>query len=129
MKSKAKYFVLLHIVLMVFSLTSIASKFASGADLLSMRFIVCYGLVIAGLGIYAIMWQQVIKHLPLITAYANKAVTVIWGIVWGYLVFDEAITVRKIVGAIVIVVGVYFIVTADEVPMEDNDNKAKEEEA
>jgi len=113
MKSKIKYFILLHIVLCVFSLTGIASKYASGADFLSAKFIFCYGLVILGLGIYAICWQQVIKHLPLITAYANKAVTVIWGLVLGYLVFDEAITVRKVIGAAIIVVGVYFIVTAD----------------
>ena len=32
---------------------------------------------------YAAGWQQVIKHLPLTTAYANKAVTVVWGILAG----------------------------------------------
>ena len=33
--------------------------------------------------VYAVGWQQVIKHLPLTTAYANKAVTVVWGILLG----------------------------------------------
>lgn len=114
MKSdKIKYFVLLHIVLVIFSATGIASKLASGEEFLSGGFILYYGLVILGLGVYAIMWQQVIKHLPLITAYANKAVTVIWGIIFGYLFFDEAVTIRKIIGAAIIVAGVYFIVTRD----------------
>lgn len=110
---KIKYFVLLHIVLLIFSLTSLASKFASGADFLSFKFIFWYGIVIVGLGIYAICWQQVIKHLPLVTAYANKAVTVIWGMIAGYFFFEEAFTVRKIIGAFVVIIGVYYIVTAD----------------
>lgn len=115
MKSKAKYLVLLHIALFIFSSTGIASKLASGADFLSFRFCFFYGLLICGMGVYAILWQQIIKKLPLITAYANKAVTVIWGIVFGYLIFDEAITLRKIIGAAIIIAGVYLIVTSDAI--------------
>lgn len=126
-KSKIKYLVLLHIVLVVFSLTSVASKFASGADFLSWRFIVCYGLTLGGLFVYAVCWQQIIKHMPLISAYANKAVTVIWGIVWGYFLFDEKITIRKIIGAVIIIAGVYLIVTADAMEeMSASDNNKEE---
>lgn len=126
-KSKIKYLVLLHIVLVVFSLTSVASKFASGADFLSWRFIVCYGLTLVGLFVYAVCWQQIIKHMPLISAYANKAVTVIWGIVWGYFLFDEKITIRKIIGAVIIIAGVYLIVTADAMEeMSASDNNKEE---
>ena len=45
--------------------------------------------MVAILGIYAIGWQQVIKRMPLTTAYANKAVTLVWGLVWGLLLFHE----------------------------------------
>lgn len=120
MKNNIKYYCLLHIVLLVFSITSIASKVASGADFLSAKFIICYGVVILGLGIYAICWQQVIKKLPLVTAYANKAVTVIWGMVFGYIFFGESLSVRKIVGCVIVVVGVYFIVTADAMDEQEN---------
>ena len=51
--------------------------------------------------------------MPLISAYANKGVTVIWGLLWGYMIFDEAITVRKVLGAAVIIGGIILIVTAD----------------
>ncbi len=103
----------LHIILAVYSLTAVASKFAAGESFPSMKFIVLYGIVLFGLFVYALAWQQVIKHMPLITAYANKGITVIWGIIWGYFIFDEAITVRKLIGAAIIVCGVVFIVTAD----------------
>ncbi len=80
---------------------------------MSSGFIIFYGLSLLGLFIYAFAWQQVIKHMPLITAYANKGVTVIWGIIWGYFIFRENITVRKLLGAAIIIAGVVLIVTAD----------------
>ena len=58
------------------------------------------------LGLYALGWQQVIKRLPLTTAFANKAVTVVWGLVWGALLFAEPITPGKLAGCGLIVAGV-----------------------
>lgn len=118
--------IILHLILAVYSLTGIASKFAGGEEFLSLRFIIFYGISMAGLVVYAFAWQQVIKHMPLITAYANKGVTVIWGILWGYLIFDEAITVRKLIGAAIIIGGVILIVTADaKEETEMNDAKGR----
>lgn len=105
--------IILHLILALYSLTSIASKFAGGEDFPSWRFVIFYGISMAGLAVYAVAWQQIIKHMPLITAYANKGVTVIWGILWGYLIFDEEVTPRKLCGAAVIVAGIILIVTAD----------------
>ena len=113
MGSKAKYIILLHILLAFFSLISVASKFAAAEEFLSFKFILYYGLALFGLAVYAFAWQQIIKHMPLITAYANRGVTVIWGIIWGSLVFSEEITVRKLIGAIIIVCGILVLVTAD----------------
>ena len=105
--------IILHLILAVYSLTGIASKYAGGEEFLSFRFILFYGISLFGLLVYAFAWQQVIKHMPLISAYANKGVTVIWGLLWGYVIFDEAITVRKVIGAAVIIGGIILIVTAD----------------
>ena len=113
--SNIKYIAILHIVLFVYSILGIASKVASGKDFLSLEFCFYYGIVILNLFLYAILWQQIIKKRPLITAYANKAVTVIWGIVWGSLFFKEEISFGKIVGAIIIILGIYLVVsTKDE---------------
>ena len=113
MGSKTRYLIILHIFLAVYSMTGIASKMAAQNEFLSFGFIFYYGLVLLGLFIYAVAWQQIIKRMPLITAYANRGVTVIWGIIWGYLIFSEEITVRKIIGAAIIISGVVLIVTAD----------------
>ena len=114
-ESNVKYIAILHIVLFVYSILGIASKIASGKDFLSLEFCFYYGIVILNLFLYAILWQQIIKKIPLITAYANKAVTVIWGIVWGSLFFKEEISFGKIVGAVIIILGIYLVVsTKDE---------------
>ena len=63
-------------------------------------------MIIFLLGFYAIGWQQIIKRLPLTTAFANKAVTIIWGIIWGLFFFSEPITFGKMAGAVLVVLGV-----------------------
>ena len=50
------------------------------------------------LGIYALLWQQVIKKFELSVAYANKAVTLLWALIWGIFIFHEKITVFKTAG-------------------------------
>lgn len=104
----------LHGMLMLYSLSSICGKLAAGFSFLSVGFIVCYGGMIALLGIYALGWQQVIKRLPLTFAYANRAVTVVWGIVWGALFFSEPVTAGKLVGALIVLVGVVLYATSGD---------------
>ena len=66
------------------------------------------------LGFYAIGWQQIIKRMPLTAAFANKAVTVVWGIVWGCIFFNEAITPGKVAGAVLVIVGIVVYALADK---------------
>lgn len=113
-KKEWKSFVLLHALIMVYSFSSVCSKFASRQEFLSWKFILLYGMVILFLGLYAIGWQQILKKLPLVMAYANKSVTVIWGLLWGMLIFNETITVSKIAGCLIIIVGIYFVVSGQE---------------
>lgn len=103
----------LHILIAFYSLTGVFSKLASAEPFLSMRFCLFYGGVLVLLGVYAIVWQQIIKKLPLTTAFANKAVTVVWGLVWGLLIFHEAITPGKLAGAVLVMTGVILFSVAD----------------
>jgi drug/metabolite transporter (DMT)-like permease len=112
-KSRLKTLFLLHIMLMIYSMSGICSKLASGEAFLSFRFCFYYAIIILLLGFYAIGWQQIIKRLPLTTAFANKAVTVIWGIIWGAVFFHEKVTVGKVIGAILVIVGVIIYANAD----------------
>lgn len=105
---KKNYLVIigLHILMMVYSLSSVFSKKASREKFLSLRFCLFYGGVLFLLALYAVFWQQIIKRLPLSFAFANKAVTVIWGMVWGILIFGESISIQRIIGAVIVIVGI-----------------------
>lgn len=113
-KSKIKNYLLLHLILVAFSFCSVFSKLASGYEFLSFKFCLFYGLSIMILGIYAILWQQILKKFTLTTAFLNKAVTIIWGIVWGALIFSEQIKIQMIIGALIVFIGVSLVVMVDE---------------
>ena len=114
---QAKWFLLLHVILGIYAGSSVCSKLAAQQPFLSAAFIVLYGLMLLALVTYAAGWQQVIKHLPLTTAYANKAVTVVWGILLGFMVglagCGEAVTPRQVIGAVIIICGIVLFVRAD----------------
>ncbi len=113
MKSNLKTYLSLHLLLMVYSANSILSKLASQQTFLSWPFLLLYAGVVALLGVYALGWQQVLKRIPLSAAYANKAVTVVWGCVWGMLVFKEQLTPGKAAGGLLVLAGIAFYGWAD----------------
>lgn len=104
----------LHILLFFYSLGGICSKLAGGERFFSFKFCLFYGLVVFILAVYAVAWQQVLKNFELSTAFSNKAVTVIWGMVFGSLLFNEKITWNMIVGAVIVIFGVIMVVKSDE---------------
>lgn len=101
-----KSYLMLHLILMIYSLSGVFSKLASTQPFLSVPFCILYGAVITLLAFYAIAWQQIIRCLPLTTAYANKAVTTAWGLIWGALFFHETLTPGKVIGVALIIWGV-----------------------
>ena len=114
-KQKAPLWVLilLHGGLLISSLSGVCSKKAALLAPFSRSFLFWYGLVLVSMFVYAVLWQQVLKRMDLTTAYANKPVGLIWGMVWGVLLFQETITIRMILGAAVIFAGIYLVVTSD----------------
>lgn len=116
LNKKKSLFLLLHISLLFSSLSGVCSKLASGYtdQIFSVGFVFWFGLVFVIMFGYAIVWQQVLKRMPLTVAYANKPVTLIWGIVWGRLIFGEKITWNMLAGACVIFLGIYLVTSEKE---------------
>ena len=106
-----KGFLLLQISFLIYSCSSVVAKFASGNDVLSFKFILFYGLEVVILGIYAILWQQVIKKYDLSIAYANKAVTLLWALLWSVILFGEHLKWNQILGVVIVIIGIYFLNT------------------
>lgn len=119
--SRRKYYAviaMLHLLLAVYSFTGILGKKAALYPFMSIKFILFYGGLILLLGIYAFFWQKFIRVLPLSVAFANKAIMVVWGLVWGRLFFDETITARQILGAFIVMAGIILYANSDKKKVE-----------
>ena len=111
MKKNIHYFPLMHFAFLIYSLYAVIGKFAARETFLSTKFILLYCLIFFILCVYAIIWQQVLKAIPLSIATANKTATIIWGIVLGSLIFKEKISCTMIIGAGMILCGIVFLCT------------------
>ena len=106
-----KWFLILHLSLLLNSLGGVASKMAGRSDFLSLRFFFFYGLMLVLVLGFAVIWQQVLRRMPLGFAITNKPITVIYALVWSVLIFGEKVTPRMAAGALVVLAGILVCVT------------------
>ena len=118
-KNNISAFLIMHLGFLIYSFYTVTGKNASKYDFLSPPFCLFYCILIAILFIYAILWQQVLKTIPLSFATANKAVTIVWGMLWSFLFFAEKITIKKISGALIIIAGIIVLSSATELEKQD----------
>lgn len=108
-KVSIKSVIILQLVVMVYTLSGVAAKGASGYDMLSWQFIFFYGVEIIILGVYAILWQQIIKKFDLSIAYANRSMAIVWSLIWAVVFFGEEITVNNIIGVFIVLAGTMLV--------------------
>lgn len=101
----------LQIVIIIYTGSSITAKFAAAQELLSLKFCLFYGIEIMILGIYAILWQQIIKKFELSVAYANRAMVLVWSMVWAAVIFHDEITLQNMFGVLLVIAGTVIINT------------------
>ena len=97
----------------LYTLSGIAAKYASNYEFLSWGFILCYGLEIFVLGVYAVIWQQIIKRVDISIAYANRSLAIFWSMLWAFLLFKEQITLQNLAGVALIFVGTWVVNSSD----------------
>ena len=113
-KTKLKDICILQIVIAIYTLSTVFAKFASGQEFMSFKFILYYGLEMFILAVYAVVWQQLIKKFDISVAYANKAMGLLWSIVWAILIFNETITIKNVIGVVIVIVGTIIVNSEDE---------------
>lgn len=111
-----KALLLLHGTLLLYAAVSVFAKLAGTA--LSQRdtpmTLWMLGLEFVVLAVYSLLWQQVLKRMPLNFAYSNKGVCTLWTCLFGLLFFGESLTWGKAAGILVVLVGVGLVVTDHE---------------
>ena len=101
-----KKYLYIHLLLLFYSLTAVFSKLAGMNEFLSFKFIVFYLISLIILFTYAIFWQQILKYFTLTNAFIQKGITLIWGMLFGLLFFNETITIKMIIGAVIVLIGI-----------------------
>ena len=86
--------------------SGVFSKLASQREFLSLGYIAFLSCTVGVLGIYAVLWQQIIKRMDVSQAYMFKGTGVIFGLMLAHFVFGETITPTNIVGAVIIICGI-----------------------
>lgn len=111
-----KGFALLHGTLLLYSVVSVFAKLAGVrmAEASWTLTLVFLALEAFTLLLYSVLWQQVLKRMPLNFAYSNKGVCTLWTALYGVLLFGESITLGKAVGILVVLIGVLLVVTDHE---------------
>lgn len=108
--AKARHILILHFNIMLFSLTGIFSKFTANSvnenGIFSLCTFVFAGLMLINCAIYALFWQQNLKHFDVNVAYAHRSVYNIWSLIWAVLIFFERITVGNVLGTVLIIRGI-----------------------
>ena len=104
-KSYKTYLALVGVNL-VYACTSIFTKMASRQEMLSLPYLLWIAGAVGVMGVYAMLWQQVIARLPLSTAYMFKGTSLVFVLFFSALLFGEAITLNNVVGSAIILAGI-----------------------
>lgn len=117
-KISIKYFLYLHLIILLFSMTEVAGKFAAiefkKNGLYSIRVYLLLLLMLFICLLYAFFWQKIIKHFDLHIAYANRAMYLVWSQIWATAIFAEHITPKNILGMCVVMLGVILVSTGED---------------
>ena len=68
---------------------------------LFLMFFVCF--------LYAFCWQKIIKKFDLNIGFANRSVYLLWSQLWAVAIFGEHLTVRNIIGLMIVLAGVIIV--------------------
>lgn len=90
----------------VYALTSFFTRSASNYEFLSKPYTLFLLGAVITMAVYALIWQQIIKRMPVSDAYMFKGTAVIFTMGISVLFFGETLTISNIIGAIIIVTGI-----------------------
>ena len=91
---------------LIYACTYICMKMASLHDFLSVPYVLWILGAVGVMGVYAVLWQQVLTHVPLSTAYMFKGTSLIFVLLLSALLFQEGITWQNVLGSLIIVSGI-----------------------
>ena len=112
-RPNARSMLLLHGTLLIYAVVSVFAKLA-GLRLAAQDAGMTLAFLAAALLAYSLLWQQVLRRMPLNFAYSNKGVCTLWTALFGLAFFGEQMTFGKAAGLAAVLAGVALVVTDHE---------------
>lgn len=103
---KLTHYISLIAINLLYACVSIFTKLASQQEFMSWEYVLAFFGAVMVMGVYAMLWQQVLKRIELSVAYMFKGTSIIFVMLLAYLLFGEQITWNNILGAIIIIAGI-----------------------
>ena len=97
---------------LIYACTSICTKMASRQEMLSWPYLFWIAGAIGVMGVYALLWQQILARMPISTAYMFKGTSLIFVLLFSVLLFGEAVTLNNVIGAVIIIIGIILFAKA-----------------
>ena len=91
---------------MLYACVSIFTKYASQSEFMSWNYVWAVLSAIGVMGLYAMLWQQILKRVELSFAYMFKGTSIVFVMLLAHVIFGEQITWNNIIGAIIIILGI-----------------------
>jgi drug/metabolite transporter (DMT)-like permease len=91
---------------LIYACTSICTKMASQQEILSWPYLFWIAGAVGVMGVYALLWQQILARMPISTAYMFKGTSLIFVLLFSVLLFGEAVTLNNVIGAVIIIIGI-----------------------
>lgn len=111
---KVQHVIILLLINILYACVSIFTKYASMHEFMSWNYTVGLIGAIGVMGLYAILWQQVLKRVELSMAYMFKGTSLVFVMLLAYVFFGEQITWNNIIGAIIIISGIVLFAHSSE---------------
>ncbi len=82
--------------------------------MLSVPYILCLCGIIFVLGVYAVLWQQVLKKIELSVAMSHKPIVLVFGTLWAVCFFGESLSIKFFIGLALILTGLVVMESRNE---------------
>lgn len=103
---KLTHYISLIAINLLYACVSIFTKLASQQEFMSWEYVLAFFGAVMVMGVYAVLWQQVLKRIELSVAYMFKGTSIVFVMLLAYVLFGEQITWNNVLGAIIIIVGI-----------------------
>lgn len=103
---KLNHILFLILINLLYACVSIFTKYASQLEFMAWDYVWAIAGAIGVMGLYAVLWQQLLKRIELSLAYMFKGTSIVFVMLLAHVIFGEQITWNNIIGAIIIILGI-----------------------